>query len=305
MTRQKAWSEVEVSAYLDGALDAPTRQAFEAAVARDDNLHRQVDDLRAVVALVRMAPLREPPRNYLLTTGMVAETPPKRAVQRRPPLLWMRLATSLTAAAFVVTAGLSFLSRGISPAMVTQDSAEFGAQIAVTVEVEKAAEGLALEAATEEKLVEQPPAPQQEMEFAPLKASEGSADGLGGGSLAPEPALMAAEVISPTLEAAKAEGDVGKTSPDEQPLRMFSPESVTETVAAGEGMLVDAAPMLATGEDGAETSTTMAQPLAYADDRASDEAQRSVRFPALWLPGVLGIATLILAGVTLWMSRRR
>jgi anti-sigma factor RsiW len=305
MTRRKAWSEVEVSTYLDGALDAPTRQVFDAAITQDDGLRRRVDELREVVALVRAAPLREPPRNYLLTPAMVAETPPKRAVQRRTPLLLMQLATSLTAAAFVVTAGLSFLSRGVSPAMVTQDSAEFGAQVAVTVEVEKVVEVPVIEATSEEKTAETAASPQEEMEFAPLEAPAAPAEGIGGGATAPELAPMVGESVPPAMDAEKAAGDAGgEASPEELRVMALS-ESVTETVASGDGVSPADAPMPATSESMAETSTTMAQPLAYADDRAGDEVQRKTNVLLPWLPGVLGVVTLILAGGTLWMSRRR
>ena len=305
MTRQKAWSEVEISAYLDGELDAPTRQAFEAAVGRDADLRRQVDALRAVIALVHTAPLREPPRNYLLTPGMVAETSSKRMVQRRTPLLLMRLATSFTAVAFVMTMGLNFLSRGVGPGMVTQDSVEFNVQVPVTVPVEKMVAEPAVEAAVEEKLIEAPPSPQKELEFAPLQAPKAPEEGVGGGEAAPELVLSQSENASPAADAQKVEGDAGGEAMPEGLRAMSLSESVTETTALGEGVMLDATTSPAVAEELPETPIAIEPLMAYADDGAGEPSKASRCFATVWLPGALGVATLVLAGVTLWMSRRR
>ena len=117
---QTTWRDVDVSAYVDGELDPAKQAAFEAALAQDHALRQKVEKMREVVALVKAAPLREPPRNYLLTPSMVTEKSPQRARHRSMPLLFMRLATSLAAIAFVVTAGLTYMQRGITPMMMSE-----------------------------------------------------------------------------------------------------------------------------------------------------------------------------------------
>ncbi len=120
MTR-KTWSTVDVSAYLDGELAPEVQVAFETTVSQDPDLQHRVAEMRQVVALMRAVPLRESPRNYLLTPAMVTEAESKpRAQRRRLPLLMMRIATSAAAAAFVVAFGLTLMQRGITPAMLTQ-----------------------------------------------------------------------------------------------------------------------------------------------------------------------------------------
>lgn len=113
MSRER-WSDQELSAYLDGHLEQATQVALEADLARDPVLRHQVAELRQTVALLRALPLREPPRNLLLTPAMVAPPRP----QHRPFLLpFMRLTTALAGLAFVLTVGLQLLpSAGMMPA---------------------------------------------------------------------------------------------------------------------------------------------------------------------------------------------
>ena len=119
---QTTWRDVDVSAYVDGEFDPAKQVAFEAALAQNHLLRQKVKEMREVVVLIKAAPLREPPRNYLLTPAMVATKAPQRRAVQRPgiSLLFMRLATSLAAVAFVVTAGLTYVQRGVAPGMLTQ-----------------------------------------------------------------------------------------------------------------------------------------------------------------------------------------
>jgi anti-sigma factor RsiW len=120
MTR-KTWSTVDVSAYLDGELTPEIQVAFETTVSQDPDLQHRVAEMRQVVSLLRSVPLQELPRNYLLTPSMVTEAEAKpRTQRRRLPLLMMRIATSVAAAAFVVASGLTLMQRGITPTMITQ-----------------------------------------------------------------------------------------------------------------------------------------------------------------------------------------
>ena len=106
----RPWTEEQLSAYLDHQLPSVEQRALEADLAHDAELQQRVALLRQTIALLQTASLREPPRNYLLTPAMIA-TPTAAAPgrPRRSPLsLWaMRLATVVSAAAFVVAVGLN------------------------------------------------------------------------------------------------------------------------------------------------------------------------------------------------------
>ncbi len=132
MTR-RTWSTTEISAYLDGKLASQDRVVFEAQIAQDPALQQRVEKMRDVVAMVQSLPLRQPPRNYLLTPSMVADSKPS-PKQRRLPLLMMRMATSLVALAFVVTFSLTLLQRGMTPSMAGKRSG--GAQEVATMQRE-------------------------------------------------------------------------------------------------------------------------------------------------------------------------
>jgi len=114
MTRG-VWDIVDVSAYMDGQLQGEAHATLETALGRDVALRQEVTELRQVQQIVRALPLREPPRNYLLTPKMVA-APLRVPTTTRPALRWLRLLTSLTAALFVFTLGIQTFYRAPLPA---------------------------------------------------------------------------------------------------------------------------------------------------------------------------------------------
>jgi len=82
-----------LSAYIDGALSQSERTALEARLAADADLRRELERLRATVALVNSLPTLAAPRDFTLTPRMV----------RRPPTILTSAAFSaLSAAAAVV-----------------------------------------------------------------------------------------------------------------------------------------------------------------------------------------------------------
>lgn len=118
------WTEEQLSAYLDQQLPPLEQRVLEADLVGDAELRRRVTLLRQTLALVQAVPLREPPRNYLLTPAMVATaapTAPSRVRRGLLPLWLMRMATVVSAAVFAIAVGLN-----VNPALwsVTQhDSA--------------------------------------------------------------------------------------------------------------------------------------------------------------------------------------
>jgi anti-sigma factor RsiW len=300
-TTRKTWSAEEISAYIDGELGPEARAAFEAAMAQDADLRQEVAAMRSVVDLVQAVPLRPSPRNYLLTPSMVevpapAAPEPARPRRRRVPLFAMRLATSVVAVAFVVTLALNVVSSrmpvGTSmapPRALEQADVPATSVVVETVVVEKQVEVPVTpetEAAPGETLMEEPveapeapeeappppgPEDREEMELAPLE--EAPTDGRGGGADEPPPAGT--------------------------PLPQATVPSSEPAGGEAEGLSVATTP---TG------TATFAEPAPQDDEvgvgmmEAAPEARPP--FPPRWLTWVLGVTTLILAGVTYWMSRR-
>ncbi|MBN1487633.1 MAG: hypothetical protein JW981_08320, partial [Anaerolineae bacterium] len=119
MMSHKEWSEADIFAYLDGGLSAAKRAALESQCSHDAKLRQRVKQagqvLNVTQDLMQVVPLRESPRNYLLTPEMVAEPVKRQTRASSPSMLWMRLATAATAAAFVITMGLNLMVRGMLP----------------------------------------------------------------------------------------------------------------------------------------------------------------------------------------------
>lgn len=163
--KRQSWDNLTLSAYVDGQLANAEREALEAALARDATLRARVEALRATVALLHAAPLREPSRNYRLTPALV--TAPQGARRNAParrsmPLLFTRWATAFTAAAFILVLGLQLNLGGM---------ANFSAAPqAQPVALER---GFADDSQTEEALQAAPPeaAPQDVHVEAPLFAA--------------------------------------------------------------------------------------------------------------------------------------
>ncbi len=306
------WRDIDISAYVDGELEPTKQVAFETTLAQDRALQQKVKEMREVVALVRALPLREPPRNYLLTPSMVAVKPPQRTQRRSMPLLFMRLATSLAAVAFVVTAGLTYMQRGISPTMVLQapKAAEEmpameapQAVVVATVEVSKevevmravepeampeatvtAAEGARAEKVAEAEAVVEAPAP------APLAAT-------------PQP-----EMAGAAADATTNAQPLDETTPQAEMLALESaPAAEAQAAAETESVVENSA---GTPSDAGESEW-----MAYdaAEPTAADQyglvavapTPTPTPTPSWWLPGILGAVTLLLAGLTFWVSRRR
>jgi len=303
------WREVDISAYVDGELEPTKHAAFETALAQDRALQQKVKEMREVVTLVRALPLREPPRNYLLTPSMVAVKPPQRARHRSTPLLFMRLATSLAAVAFVVTAGLTYMQRGISPTMVMQSPKAADempvmeapqAVVVATVEVSKEVE--VMKASEPAAMSEATASPEEVARAEKMVESEAIVE-------APAPAPLAA-TPQPEIEDAAAAGaitnaqELEETAPPEEMLAL-------ESAPAAEAQIVDETERIV--EDSTGTSAGAGEREWKANDAAESTAAdqyglvavEPARAPSWWLSVILGAVTLLLAGLTYWVSRRR
>jgi hypothetical protein len=341
MMRER-WSEADITAYLDGQLERERLAAFEKALARSNDLRQRVNRLRKTLALLRETPLRATPRNYLLTPSMVVDSKPVRQAHPRS-LGFMRLATSLTAAAFVVTLGLNVLSRGYAPTTLMKQ--EESLQLMESVEgmqegtgeeiiresetplVMMAADTPTLEAepVQEETLaVEKPaaemegeaPASEEVMEAAPPADVEaGDAIGVGGGEAQPEAPLaeealkVAPEYAVETDEAANTEGEAVQPEPlDVQEV----PGEEGGHLGAVEGdeseRTIGEEAKDETGElIPGEEVRALTSPVTEQDEVQSRNLFWSLARTNMpgWIPLSLGVITLLLLGVTLIISFRR
>lgn len=300
------WRDVDVSAYVDGELDPTAHAAFEAALDHDRALLQKVAEMREVVALVKAIPLREPPRNYLITPSMVAEKTPQRAQRRPVSLLFMRLATSLAAVAFVVTAGLTYMQRGVTPMLMTQAPKaademlvmEAPQDVAVTVEVEAEVMLLSEPAAMPE------PAARVEEDAHAEKVAEVEEPVAALAPAPPDTTPQPDGVVE--VEAMMNAQELAETAPQEEALALeyaTAAEAQAEKEAESARALEDSAGTLSATGEGERMGYDDAEPTVA--DQYEIATARPLWTSAWWLPAVLGTVTLLLAGITYWMSHRR
>jgi anti-sigma factor RsiW len=326
MMTRKRWHDTELSAYLDGALTPQEQAALEAAMARDPDLHRRVEGLRSVTLMMRAMPMHQTPRNYLLTpvmvagkSALVAEEDGAKPVRRRRPLWAMRLATSVVAAAFVISFGLTLLQQGLAPNRMMQSD---GLPSAAVVQEDAPATGLVeaeqLADSAAARMEPKPTlSPEDERTFAPMTESvemaEAPAEGEGYGEGEPAVEDPAALPPRPPETPLAVEETVDLESPDvigalEAPASAADAEADTE--ADVEAL---AAPLAEPELEASEVEKQVEVEDGEADgapmDTAAEEGGRTeVQTRLTTSVGItigLGIATALLTLVTLWISRRQ
>jgi anti-sigma factor RsiW len=298
---QRTWSTTEVSAYLDGQLEPRHQAALEADMEHNLALRRRVEEMQQVISLLRAEPLREPPRNYLLTTSMVAEAKPRANPSgRRAPLLVLRLATSMVTLAFVITFGLTALQGNLIPGMRASSSA--------VPEAAMMARDIAPENDEELSVLMMPEEPGQ------LEDSE-----------APKVEVQTERLMAPQPEAADEENDGMAMMVEEGPAPEIGEELADQASSAVEAPMPSAGSD-GTGEVGAEDFTDPQRAQGMEKDAAMDAAgqvagqseleddlgsppeaavmlqERDEGGISPWISRGLGIAAAILAAVTFWLT---
>ncbi|MGC9395233.1 MAG: hypothetical protein ACP5J4_10290, partial [Anaerolineae bacterium] len=232
------------------------------------------------------------------------EKPPQR---RSRPLFLMRLATSLAAIAFVVTGGLTFVQRGLTPKTMTEapqaadgmPAMEAPRAMIATVEVTKEVEVML--ASEPEEMPEEPASIEETVQAEKAVEVEQPV-----AALPPAPAEATpqpdAGVVDETAAINAQERE--EAAPQAETLALEStPPAEDQVMGEAEHAVEDSTGTLsATGEgQWGEYSAT---------ESAVEEPQEIVNVkrlqaPSWWLPAILGMVTLFLAGITFWMSRRR
>ncbi len=261
-----------LSAYLDGQLTGAARARVEAHLQAEPEWQQAARQLRLTAELLRGLPEVRPQRHFTLTPEMVG----RRTAARGYPFL--QLATVVAAAAFAVTVGVEALSvratagvsRLVSPPAPAAESLPAGAstlQAKVGVPLGPTATAgalLALEAGAAT------PTPEPAVGLAPL---------------ALPPSMTADEL---TRQAATLPGGGGG---------LPSPAPTTCPICGG---LATEAPL---GSTAAPASTGEAFALA-ATPPPLRPLPPSPRFPFRAVELGMAIATLVLAGLTLWLRRK-
>jgi hypothetical protein len=319
----RRWHEADLMDYIDGRLSLEKQAALKADMAQDLVLRLKVKQLEQTVAFTRAVPLRESPRNYLLTPTMVAEPNQTDAEptprQRRWPALLLRLTTAVTAIAFVVTVGFNLLPIGLGMGSTTS---KLASDQAVSIPEETTL--MVAEAATPIPLVSVTPGilgtPPPTDEEAPNQA--------------PAPMRMMQAATQATPEPTPPAGQQGDVMVEDLPPGMAPHPAGAESGGAwgvGEGTEDTGSPMETTQGLGSGSTTEIAEvekavitetdvvEEAYAETDThplptlspSDETAplppvrpHRARGQRWWLSGILGIFTLLLGSATGWVSRR-
>ncbi len=319
MTRKARWTET-LSAYLDGQLDDEQRTALEVALAADPALQRQLVALRQTSALVQQLPLRETPRHFLLTPTMVAAPQPKTPEPRKTNIAWLRLATALSAAAFVMMLGLQ-----LSPNWLDLSATKQQPDLAVTQEIAGAESPNSKQA---ESTADGSEAPAMLLATAPVEAEmEAKIAPEFAPQPTPEPAVgeVLVESAAPPEDAFRAVGAGSMPQPTATPLLENFYAAPADSVLCAEngdicaipGGLTTTAESLAAMQDPAAEALLLAPdansaptetPQSVVDSTWSDTSATQPPHntkPWAWLAALFGIATLGLGGVTWRLARRR
>lgn len=338
----KVWDEADLSAYLDGQLRPDQQRALEADLERDPELQRQVEALHRTAALVQTLPLREAPRNYLLTPSMV-KAPDKRPVRplHWPNVLVMRLATALSAAAFVVAVGLQvnptrmFLTSAPAPlpdqGVVMREEVAQSSEAPVMVAeapveaTEEAAAKMVGESLPELPVEEEARATEGEMlpgaapswDEAPAGGGLGGGDGVPeegwgvgggpsgmGGGPAEEPQADEAALLAAPTATLEAEICAADDAACQNVELLVTPAALgTPEAAVEERMMVEETEtaVLDTAAPEAATFAAPEEAPVAVEERAGLEDAEVLR----WLTIFLGMSTLGLGLLTWWLSRQR
>ncbi len=99
-----------LSAYVDNALSAAEKSALEARLQREPELKAALRDLRLQTRALRDLPRLKPPRNFTLSARQAQALRPARPSLVASLFPALRLATALSALAFVAVLAASFLT---------------------------------------------------------------------------------------------------------------------------------------------------------------------------------------------------
>ncbi|MGC9398026.1 MAG: anti-sigma factor family protein [Anaerolineae bacterium] len=296
------WDDADLYAYLDGQLAPQQVEALETELKDNAELRARLETLRLTLTFIQDVPLREAPRNYLLTPSMVKPPESEPTRPRRPLLFAMRLATTLSALVFVVMAGLLVdVNMTSQPAALPQEKAlsveaPEPSRAQGTREVEKAVEVEAL-SAPEEHLETEALAPSARVtvtEKGADEAGETETEARGGGT---------APVWDDGENGAPQGLGIGGAPPEETP-GICMPDKTSGACVEEEAEVTPPAGEETVGSEieltPTATSEAREEPLSAAQPPPSQPPSWQI-----WLTLVFGLSTIGLGMATWWLTRRR
>ena len=322
--------QAEISAYVDGLM-SPTEQAqFEETMVVNSTLHQSVRQQQAIKQALRQLPAIPAPRNFTLTSEMVSQTQPTASWFRKP-----MLQTGLALAAFILIAGITFITLQSSPSQETvaqvenmpQGSAGDSANGATSAESPTLAEATieipANDMAAEDAIFEESDivadsaadgADSVDLADAPLNGESESREDVGGMD------DNSQNYALPTTESsgeAEAEAFADLASADEVPplstTQLVPETNISPTSAPVTDATKSSAPTVElvsprtteTTESRVVIAPTVAQPTPLVPAENAPPVTDSPSSVPVWLKlGIAGILLLIAITLLLWVSRR-
>jgi hypothetical protein len=288
-----------LSSYLDDRLSARQRDRLTKRLDREPELRWALEELRRTVSIVSSLPEVRPPRSFTLTREAAGE-------RARPPAYpFLQLATALATLAFVAVVGLDALTGQGRPAALSAAAPEQAERVATQL-VEAPVAAAPSETASALGMA-QTEAPLEALSQAPQGTPvPGPAEGIGGGE-APLTGPAASEAL-PTMQAEDRArippstpcigcggGGEGEGVPEEPPTANQVPPQATPTPAA--------VPTEAFAAK-AGASPPGAAPQGAPTEIHPPSGQYRPGFSLIRLAEIsLGLAALIMAGLTLWIRR--
>ena len=307
------WEDADLYAYLDEELNARRAEALESALKQNKDLRQRLDELRLTLTLMQDTPLREAPRNYLLTPSMVKETAPEPAPERRRPLLFaMRLATTLSALAFVVMIGLQVnVSLAPRPDTMTEEAMLVERRLETEKPLEEQEEVAMMEAPAEEAPMEEP-APTEEPALTPTAAAEEMA--VEEATEEPEESEMEETGAAPAWDESEGGapqglggGEITGEAPPDEDVGICGVGDESEECA---GEIEEAGAVVGEEAVGSEVKPVPTV-VAEATEEPAPQPEVPVKAPVrshpswqLWLAIVFGFTTVVFGVVTWWLTRR-
>lgn len=315
-----------IAGYVDGVLNGRSRQQFEQAMAQDEALRQEVEQLQLIKQSLRQLPQREVPRNFILDPAEFSRPPARQPWVQAYPVL--RTATALAAFFFIfaVAAG-AFTNFGMRAEPAMAPAADV-AQVQATVEAPETEELLAFEAETAAGAAateEDTPADTAEDAFAEEAMEAAEAE-----EMAAEEVV--AEEAAPTEEAAPAaapqeeSAEDGESAPEATAVPQLTTEPLPTPTVSSSPRVTPPTPLPdrdlesaeVTGETANEAVADALPPMVEEEEAMvvestavpTEEAVQQITVetlsnPLLWWQVGLGGLLLLLVGLTLYARRQR
>lgn len=284
-----------LSAYIDRDLTPRQEKKLLVRLDGEADLRWALDELRRTVSVLRSLPEVRPPRAYTLSPEAYGARP------RAPAYPVLQLATALASLAFFAVVGLDTLTHQGRSAALAPAAQEPVERLAATAP-EATSEAAAAEA--QPFLGEaQPQEAPQALTSTPTPFP--TEEGIGGGG--PPVALPAASEALPTMQPGEAAEDRASIGPGTPCIGCGGGEP-----EAGEPTIVVEAPLQAVATP-SEAATAAPAEKSPPPGEAIGAPTGITQAPAQYRPGIgllrlaevsLGLAAVIMAGLTLWVRRR-